>query len=191
MGDLQPAMAPSVAGGEGRDIILIPPTDATAPLVAPLWQHCCVTVQRVAEQPGCPCWSPGSGYRQKRHCKSWRRGQQCLWRCRGGHPVWPGCSRWSETKRIRSNEVLELLCFSFVAVNCYECSEQCAHSKRACWAACPSHLANLGDSTGLFPDCEASTEHLSPGEVLSGRVGGQSDRTQSNQIRVPERAKRG
>lgn len=52
------------------------------------------------------------------------------------------------------------------------------------------HLANLGDSAGLFPDCEASTEHLSPGVVLSGRVGGQSDRTQSNQIWVPERDKR-
>lgn len=49
------------------------------------------------------------------------------------------------------------------------------------------HLANLCDSAGHFPDCEASTEHLSPGVVLSGRVSGQSDRTQSNQIWVAER----
>ena len=58
------------------------------------------------------------------------------------------------------------------------------------WTACPSRLANLGDNTGLFPDCEASTEHLSPRVVLSGRVSGQSDRTQSDQIWVPERNKR-
>lgn len=53
----------------------------------------------------------------------------------------------------------------------------------------PRHLANLGDGAGLLPDREASTEHLSPGVVLRGGVGGQSDRAQSNQIRVPERDK--
>lgn len=62
----------------------------------------CVTVETAAEQPGCPCWPPGSGYRQKTHCKSRRRGQRCLWRCMGAHPVWPGCSRLSKIKHIRS-----------------------------------------------------------------------------------------
>lgn len=46
-------------------------------------------------------------------------------------------------------------------------------------------VGDLGDSTGLFPDCEASAQHLSPGVVLSGRVSGQSDRAQSDQIWVP------
>lgn len=51
---------------------------------------------------------------------------------------------------------------------------------------CPFHLANLGNRTGLFPDCEASTEHLSPRVLFRGRVSGQSDWTQSDQIRVSE-----
>lgn len=36
---------------------------------------------------------------------------------------------------------------------------------------------NLGDTTGLFQDGEASAENLSSGVVLHGRVGGQSDRS--------------
>lgn len=87
------------------EMILIPPTDATAPLVGRPWRRCCVTVQRAAEQPGCPCWPPGSCYRRKKRCKSWRRGQRCLWRCKAGHPEWPGCSRWSERKHISSDVV--------------------------------------------------------------------------------------
>lgn len=51
-------------------------------------------------------------------------------------------------------------------------------------------VANLGDSAGFLPNCEAGTEHLSSGIIFSGRVGGQSDRTQSNQIWVPGRDKR-
>lgn len=52
---------------------------------------------------------------------------------------------------------------------------------------CRSPSANLGDGSGLFQDCEAGTEHLSPGIVFSGRVSWQSDRAQSYQVRIPER----
>ena len=48
-------------------------------------------------------------------------------------------------------------------------------------------FAHLGDCTGLRPDSETSTKHLSPGIVLSGRVGGPGDRAQGNLVRVPER----
>lgn len=170
--------------GKDRESILIPPNDD--PLVGrDHGSTFCVTVQTAAEQPGCPCWPPGSGYRQKTHCKSQRRGQQCLWRCMGAHPVWPGCSRLSKRKHIRSIVVQLNQCVFLIT------SELCCKSMLGTWTVCPSRLANLGDNTGLFPDCEASTEHLSPRVVLSGRVSGQSDRTQSDQIRVPERDKRG
>lgn len=48
-------------------------------------------------------------------------------------------------------------------------------------------LANLSDGAGLLQECEACTEHLSPGVVVCGRVSGQSDGAQRNQIRVPKR----
>lgn len=57
----------------------------------------------------------------------------------------------------------------------------------ALWAVSPSCLANLGDDTGLLQDGEASTENLAPGVVLTRRVGGQSDWTESNQVWIPER----
>lgn len=56
-------------------------------------------------------------------------------------------------------------------------------------AACPSYVilmwSHLGDAAGLFQDGEAGAENLSSGVVLHWRVGGQSDRSQSNQIGIP------
>lgn len=75
--------------------------------------------ERVTEHPYCLCWSQESGYRQKSWCKIWRRGQQCQWRCKGGHPVWPGCSKWSETKHIGSLVVLDTITtFHYLALTC-------------------------------------------------------------------------
>lgn len=56
----------------------------------------------------------------------------------------------------------------------------------AACASCAVLRSNLGDTTGLFQDGEAGAENLSSGVVLHGGVGGQSDRSESNQIGIPE-----
>lgn len=48
------------------------------------------------------------------------------------------------------------------------------------------HSADLGETSGLLPDCEPSTEHLSPGVTVSRRMGGQTDRTQGDQVWISE-----
>lgn len=63
-----------------------------------------------------PCWPPGSGCSRRRRWRSWRTGRRYLWRCRGELLVWPGCSRWSETKPIWSEKKPSLLCVSLSSI---------------------------------------------------------------------------
>lgn len=48
------------------------------------------------------------------------------------------------------------------------------------------HSADLGETSRLLPDCEPSTEHLSPGVTLSRWMGGQTDGTQGDQVWISE-----
>lgn len=48
------------------------------------------------------------------------------------------------------------------------------------------HSADLGETAGVLPDREPSTEHLSPGVSVRGWMGGQRDRTQGDQVWIPE-----
>lgn len=58
--------------------------------------------------------------------------------------------------------------------------------KNAYFAFPCGHSADLGETSGLLLDCEPSTEHLSPGITASRWMGGQTDRTQGDQVWISE-----